>query len=211
MALLIRSNIFVECARGVIGSFIKMWLPGCPAIVCHSEHIASEFFMANTTSSVIGHEFVSVVNVQEDSSDVACLAFLAPLLPWDAPNMEGTLHVLPNGDVRVIQSPADDVMMCSPSEEAMHTTGDSALSALKFECSERELMQLIGAHFHIGELITDADIESRNRKLALLHLNSRFGVSGCWEGLLTAVAFICEVSLKSNGGCQLETPQSRRH
>lgn len=67
MACLVNGNIFVECARGAFGTFMKMLLPGCPAIVCHSEHIAREFFKANTTASDIGHEFVSVTNVEEDT------------------------------------------------------------------------------------------------------------------------------------------------
>jgi len=219
MALLIRSNIFVECARGVIGTFMKLLLPGCPAIVCHCEDIACEFFMAATSSSAIGHEFVSVVKIQEDSpTNVTaagtsyCLAFLAPLLKeLDASNIESTLHVLPNGDVRVIQSPADDVMMRGGSlagkptgGAAMHTIGDcpSALSALKFEGCKRDLAKLIGAHFHIGELIADSEVESLNRKeaIATLRLQREGSIQGCWEGALQALARICEASLVSTGG-----------
>jgi hypothetical protein len=208
MALLIAGNIFVACARGVIGSFIKMWLPGCPAIVCHCDKIAGEFFMANTTSSTIEHEFVSVVNVQEHLPGARvegsrhCLAFLAPLLPWNSSKIGSALHVLPNGDVRVIQSLADNDLMCSTSDKAAHTIGDtpSALPALKFEGSQQDLEQLIGAHFHIGELIADADIESRNLKLAKHSFRREDRVTGCWDAALLKMVQICATSLSSAGG-----------
>jgi len=200
MALLIRGNIFVACAGGIIGSFLQMWLPGYPAIVCHCQHIAHEFFMANTSVSTIGSEFVSVVNIKEDTPGARvdgisyCLAFLAPLLPcpWDASNIESTLHVLPNGDVRVIQSPADDVMMCSATDTVSNERDEMPLSALKFEGSSQDLEQLIGAHFHIGELIADADIESRNRRRASVHLDSKVSMKGCWDVAFKVIALICD-------------------
>jgi len=205
MALLIRGNIFSACARGLIGNFLQMWLPGYPAIVCHCEHIASEFFMANTGFSTIGSEFVSVVNVQESlptpsapsDGNSYCLAFLAPLLIGDTSDVESTLHKLPNGDVRVIQSPADDVMMCSPSTQMLQQPGSGALTVLKFEGSEQDLEQIIGAHFHIGELIADADIESKNRQRASLVFKHRVSAKGCWEGVSSALktlAVMCEPS-----------------
>jgi hypothetical protein len=198
MALLIRSNIFVACARGVIGTFLKMLLPSCPAIVCHCDQVARDFFKASTASSRKSREFVSVVKVQDGTS--YCLALLEPLLEIGITNIESTLHKLPNGDIRVIQSPADDVMMRTPCGKAMHMANDRQLSALKFEGSIKVLEHLIGAHFHIGELIADADIESRNRRRGHQRLDAPVDMKGCWDTILQMMGGICASSLSNTGG-----------
>jgi hypothetical protein len=202
MALLIKGNIFVARALEVIVSFIKMCLPGCSAIVCHCDSIAREFFKACTATSKCGHEFVSIVDVQKEVglayADGAsyCLASLAPLFPEAAATIESTLHMLPNGDVRVIQSPADDIMMRSPSDK-MHTDGDSSgsLSALKIKGSKEELQRLIGAHFHIGEVIADADVESRNRRRERRRENKPFIGWRFVHAVLRAITEFCQTPL----------------
>lgn len=109
------------------------------------------------------------------------------------------LHNLPNGDVRVIQSPADNVMMRTPSEENVtHTAGNhrpSALSALKFEGSVRDLQKIIGAHFHIGELIADADIDSQIRRRSTFYFDAH--IRECWQGAMQKIALFCEPPSKT--------------
>jgi len=208
MALLISRNIFVACAQGVIGGILKMWFPSCPSIVCHCEHTAKKFFLAKTRQSAVGREFVSVVNVRKDCVDRQlswwgtsyCNAYVAPLRPWDTSNIESTLHVLENGDVRVIQSPADDLIR--DPLKAMHINIEDnptkkALSALKFEGTERDLAQLIGTHFHIGELILDADIQSQNRHEELQRLHSNTEPNGCLDNALRVIGCLCGAEMAS--------------
>jgi hypothetical protein len=201
MAVLITGNIFVAFAQGVLVKILTMWFPSCPAIVCHCEYIAKEFFVAHTSNSSIGREFVSVVKVRQECVDLCdekdyCSAFVAPLRPWEvnhvSSSIESTIHILPNGDLRVIQSPADDIIRDTTKELPKGCAG-KALSALKFEGMERDLAPLIGTHFHIGELIADADIESEARHL-LRQQSDEMALNappGCLDAVLRMIGRIC--------------------
>merc|ERR1719265_1208852 len=95
-----------------------------------------------------------------------------------------TFHTLPNGDVRVIQSPAQDIIVGAVVDAAQQVIENSisslssfkssefsncelnqmtALAALKFDCSTEKLEKLIGVHFHLGELIVDTEMVSLSR------------------------------------------------
>jgi hypothetical protein len=84
-----------------------------------------------------------------------------------------TFHNLPSGDVRVIQSLPGDVRGVSKDnpceysdglgddrDVAPHGAGAGAFTALKFKCRREQMQQFIGACFHVGELISDAETES---------------------------------------------------
>jgi len=159
--------------------------------------------------------FVSLDNISDGNagvdsdarkdSSVGCVASLAPGIRRrgrGAPASQGagyasagitTLHELPNGDVRVIQSPARDVVLSStlpsgtaaaagsderararsvaaaPSTGSMHSSASGAelsrsVAALKFECPAERLQPLVGTHLHVGELVFDAEVESCKRR-----------------------------------------------
>jgi hypothetical protein len=112
----------------------------------------------------------------------ACLAVLAPLQqqPGSVKAYEEahTFHMLPNGDVRVIQSPPRDIMLQADDERmqakpqegavteahaAVGLPGEDSSTVVRFECPREHLQLLIGAHFHVGELAVDADLESAFR------------------------------------------------
>lgn len=202
-AMLVKDSIFDTATQRPISGFIQACAVGCPCLVCHNEAAAHEFFQAGApgqprTQEEAAPPFVSVVDVQEAPQPAAtrqgtpapadtssCIASLAPLQPRHGPGGAyedaHTFHVLPNGDVRVIQSPPGDVVLrgdswrkqgkgmqqsnngaaVEPSSTA--ADGSTSVAALKFECPREQLQQLIGAHFHLGELVIDAEIESATR------------------------------------------------
>eukprot|EP00747_Dinoflagellata_sp_TGD_P184248 gnl/TRDRNA2_/TRDRNA2_39707_c0_seq1.p1 gnl/TRDRNA2_/TRDRNA2_39707_c0~~gnl/TRDRNA2_/TRDRNA2_39707_c0_seq1.p1 ORF type:complete len:438 (-),score=77.92 gnl/TRDRNA2_/TRDRNA2_39707_c0_seq1:411-1724(-) len=123
----------------------------------------------------------------------ATIASLAPLLPRKGPfagQLEPTVHTLPNGDVRVIQSPPRDIVLgavpgqADDGGQAVENTAaapgrrernDSDVqispscdftteTAMKFECRLENMTPLVGAHFHITELVVDAEVESMSRR-----------------------------------------------
>lgn len=140
-------------------------------------------------------DFVAIAGVFEvptarksrGGTRTTAIASLKPLLP---PQLEGLVapgtppqdveapsvqvrpvyNVLPNGDVRVVQSPARDVLLMPRADtvaaEAMKAVADSTISALKFECAAATLQLLVGAHLHLGELMIDAEVESMRREHA---------------------------------------------
>jgi hypothetical protein len=93
-------------------------------------------------------------------------------------------HTLPNGDVRVIQTPPQDLIRAVvlhdneedesgrgdepktvfPSASEMLITEATAAITLMFECTIQQLKLFTGAHFHIGELVVDADLSSIVRR-----------------------------------------------
>uniref|UniRef100_A0A7S1KY12 Uncharacterized protein n=1 Tax=Alexandrium catenella TaxID=2925 RepID=A0A7S1KY12_ALECA len=201
-ALLVKDSIFDTASQRPISGFIQACALGCPFLVCHNEAAAHEFFKVGTTRPPQMQEeadlpFVSVVDVQEAparatarqgrvaADPLTCIASLAPLRSSTgtrgAYKDAHTFHVLPNGDVRVIQSPPGDVVLrgdawlrqgggvrqpnsgvaTEPPSTALD--GAAAVAALKFECPREQLQQLIGTHFHLGELVIDAEIESASR------------------------------------------------
>lgn len=174
---------------------------------------------AQSTSSAPRASFVSVMHVLEASSTTpsstgACLACLASMAPparaLIAPPEPGdnrrtpsgfledaaSMHTLPNGDVRVIQSaPLLGAMVDIPalavgtirsltsfggSGGVEFPCGFTAMAALKFECRHERLQHLLGVHFHIAELAADAEQEPESPQQAGCFAAIRGSASGCW-------------------------------
>jgi len=243
--VLIEDTIFVAAAQGLVGSFIKACLPGCPCLICHGEAAAQEFFRTSVGSTSVELNpttvpFVSVAGVKEAplrpsrDDSLAMPAYLASLKPLQ-PNLDTigsttdagngchaeashTVHMLPNGDVRVIQSPPHDLVIraSSPDCPTDETSKDeqpkdeevkplasgifsatdlSAVAALKFECSRDQLDKLVGAHFHMGEIMIDAEIESYTHQArALSGTFKDLGVMGCLKGIqLTMLTMMAQL------------------
>lgn len=202
-ALLVKDSIFDTATQSGISCFIQACALGSPFVVCHGEAAAEEFFKAGASRPPRARDaadvpFVSVVDVQAAPQHTApqgagaflepsCIASLAPLRRRagraEDYSEAHTFHMLPNGDVRVIQSPPRDVVLRMdtvstegeqagqrattepprPDSHAASRCTSSAVAALKFECPREQLQTLIGAHFHLGELVIDAEIESASR------------------------------------------------
>lgn len=200
IALLMPDNLFAVAAKGVAGRFIReCCLPSCPRVICHGEAIAEEFFKVVTKDpSSSDSSFMSVAEVREIVGNLwtfdseKCVAKLLPYSHRQSADsvVEGAagmaqvhsaplMHTLANGDVRVIQSPASDVMLrgqeVGPAinvqdnvskplnaefKPTRMSTFDLQVEALKFRCSVQTLSELIGTHLHIGELTIDADAAS---------------------------------------------------
>jgi len=188
-ALLIQENILAAVIQGPVASFLRACPLGCPFVVCHNAGMAEEFIQA-CLGMPAAAPFLSVVDVLDDPRPASacgkmckprsCLASLAPLLPRIGLPMEAhMLHELPNGDTRVIQSPPQDVVVRAGSEHASEgqwavddevkplasaftdeTEDIATMAALAFDCPREELQQLVGAHFHVGELTVDAESEA---------------------------------------------------
>lgn len=190
MVILVKGSIFTVAMKGVVGAFIKDYTPKCPYLICHQAHIADEFF--RETLQLEATSFVSLCGVTELPSQSwrtvfvgECCATLAPQgsrIPG-AVTAPATLHALPNGDTRVIQSPAGDILMkprdvrsllaedaaCSLAsfKSGGSLSGDARTVAnLKFQCPPSSLRLLLGAHLHIGELVYDSEVESRTKHCA---------------------------------------------
>jgi hypothetical protein len=190
-AVLVRGNIFVEATISLLRRFLDVLAPSpsCPFLVCHSEAAAEEFFRVAIGAATPC--FVSVVGVQPmrktSNGSETCVASLAPLSKATCGNLKthaeapSTYHMLPNGDVRVIQSPPCDIVMGQPvtsvPEEGIADvptkTGSAgalcrgdlpSVAALLFKGPTESLRRLIGAHFHVGELVADAEMESLSRR-----------------------------------------------
>lgn len=124
----------------------------------------------------------------------------------EAPLQAHTFHMQTNGDVRVIQTPAQSVVVGSAraakaNEEprwARATSGEAGkdMAALRFHRPREQLAHLAGAHFHAGELVVDAEAEALNRELVVpprpgsvaVSTNSRSlpgtgTCTSCFEGL----------------------------
>jgi hypothetical protein len=196
-AILIGESLFASLGGGLVSTFLKACCMACPLAICKGEEAADEFFETRLASSGKGLEdsssrppFVSVVNVVEAPPHVAessnalsgrpcgCLALLAPLRA--TPATSHTFHMQPNGDVRVVQSFHEDVMVSESMELASldrdrprrHRRSSSsscssqvsgcaypAVAALKFYCAQAQLPSLLGVCFHLGELAIEADAE----------------------------------------------------
>jgi len=128
MGLLVADNLFTLASKGRVGSFIiESCLPACPKAILHSERIAERFFQATCDSSSTAY-FVSMAGVHTASDSQpgsleSCVATLVPLKSSGSRRTTNTpevghalpnapmIHTLENGDVRVIQSAATDVML----------------------------------------------------------------------------------------------------
>lgn len=218
IALLIKENIFSAVGTGLLLYWFKASFPWCPSLICHANDSSQEFFRwvaadGNASTQNVS-AFVSVAEVLEATDGHASRSILASLRPLMkrpcsidhmVPQLAGaapTLHSLPNGDVRVIQSPPRDVIVADGSANRMGRGSPSSSSkpdlgavALKFRCSKSRLAQLQGSHFHIGELLIDAEKESDSR------FNRRQQLGGpvdccCWGVLCAVDAFVEKIVAK---------------
>eukprot|EP00930_Biecheleria_cincta_P036211 TRINITY_DN24846_c0_g1_i1.p1 TRINITY_DN24846_c0_g1~~TRINITY_DN24846_c0_g1_i1.p1 ORF type:complete len:354 (+),score=66.12 TRINITY_DN24846_c0_g1_i1:56-1117(+) len=183
-ALLVTDNLFHAAASGGVVDLLQAQQAlSCPFVLCHAKAAAEEFFrvglydlQADEPDVQGDAPFVSVVEVEDDvnASPHACFrggcrACLAPLRPGSG-DAEHTFHMLPNGDVRVIQSAPGDVVVKreAPKELGPKAAGDKVCGAaatatmrsVKFQYSTERLRKLIGMYFHLGELVIDAEYDS---------------------------------------------------
>lgn len=183
-ALLVTDNLFHAAASGGVVALLQAQQAlSCPFVVCHAKAAAEEFFrvglddlQADEPDVQRDAPFVSVVEVEDDVNASAhacspggCRACLAPLRPGSG-DAEHTFHMLPNGDVRVIQSAPGAVVVkreapkqLGPKAAGAKACGASATSTMrsvKFQYSTERLRKLIGTYFHVGELVIDAEYDS---------------------------------------------------
>jgi len=89
-----------------------------------------------------------------------------------------TLHTLPNGDVRVIQCAPKDILVNDQAHSRQTSEMQTTISKMSFassvasfadlpqldtlnlKCSRQQLQKLVGAYFHVGELVVDAEMEA---------------------------------------------------
>lgn len=213
IAILVAGNIFKEDTLSPLRSFLGELAPSCPFLISHSASVAEDFFEVVRGGEV--SFFVSVVGVQPamDTNDVkTCVASLTPMSKATGvrnlhahAESPSTYFKLPNGDVRVIQSPPYDVVMgqsmtgevVAETEHAGDSSCESAsryirpkpsyalcrgdlpsITALLFQAPTAESLQMLkGAHFHIGELVADAEMESRSRARVRSQSKKRLGLA----------------------------------
>jgi len=204
-ALLVKENIFSAVAQGPVHSFMRVCPLGGSFVVCHGEAVAQDFHRAaapvceqparrrarSSSDCSQTNPFVSVKEVLEGGPS-ACMVSLEPFACKSRAGDAGegdageattsaslqahTFHMQTNGDVRVIQTPAQSVVVGSAratsKEEprwARATSGEVGkdLAALRFHRPMEELRHLAGAHFHAGELVVDAEAEALNREMVV--------------------------------------------
>jgi hypothetical protein len=136
IGLLVADNLFTLPSRGRLGSFIvESCLPACPKAILHSEVIAERFFQATCEASSIP-SFVSVAGVRNlsDSKSGSLESSVATLVPFKSNGSQPSsshgrghalppapmMHTLENGDVRVIQSAATDMMLRTTEDSFKH-------------------------------------------------------------------------------------------
>lgn len=194
-SVLFKGSLFKETTVVLLGSVTKTLQFSCPLIFSHSRTTAKEFFLAAVgAADDIGigiGGYVSVVGLKgaerhlTPEMEETCVASVAPLSKKadlfkshsNAKAETSTIqHMLPNGDVRVIQSAPEDYIvtttsqggLCNISEqeemvndEEVKPPGSSpsggAFSALLLKGPAESLRLLIGAHFNVAELLIDAD------------------------------------------------------
>jgi hypothetical protein len=216
-AILIGESLFASLGGGLVSTFMKACRIACPLAICHTEGAAEEFFETRLAPGKGPGErgrppFVSVVNVLDAPSGrvCGCLALLAPLRPQGKAAEEEahrgtsrahTFHMQPNGDVRVVQSFHEDVMVSEDLELAhldklrssgsrrclagcgsLSSCASPAVAALKFCCAKAQLELLLGVSFHLGELAVDADVEGRSaEKISVAHFSCAQNTGSVWE------------------------------
>jgi len=197
-ALLIKDNILRSATRLPVCGFLSACPLACPLVLCRGEAAAAAFFRAGLrhdasgAAGASGSSFVALVDAQDCPAKApparapgasclapaaSCLARLAPMAHRDPSFSQAhTFHVLPNGDVRVIQSPSKDMVFAEHARTGHTTAGSNdkvapltagsrtslgadmgALGAIRFECSKEQLRHLLGAHLDIGELLADRE------------------------------------------------------
>lgn len=219
-AILIGESLFASLGGGLVSTFMKACRIACPLAICHTEGAAEEFFETRLAASGKGPggdrgrppPFVSVVNVLDAPPGrvCGCLALLAPLRPQGKAAEEEahrgtsrahTFHMQPNGDVRVVQSFHEDVMVsedlelahldklrssgsrrCLAGCSSLSSCASPAVAALKFCCAKAQLELLLGVSFHLGELAVDADVEGRSaEKISGAHFSRAQNPGSVWE------------------------------
>jgi hypothetical protein len=206
IAMLVPDNLYTMPAKGSIRNFLRESnLPSCPHLIAHQEFIAEEFFRLLSCPSipVETDEFVSLTGVRKsaDTQKVqeTCIAKLVPFRHQHDTRdncrpsvaLEPVMHALDNGDVRVIQTPAADVMIrqgsprkrlelqptldVDSSKDSLTTPASSlqekpsstdlqelqVVKALKFQCDGSKLQELVGTTFSMRELTIDAESVSK--------------------------------------------------
>jgi len=201
-ALLFKGSIFVEETVAFLGEFVELITPSCPLILSHSQTTARNFFRSTIGGEMSGG-FVSLVAVEPGKHTApdteTCVASLAPLSKTSGifkahAEAPPTYHMLPNGDVRVIQSPPADIVMGRPvlsniaedkdieiadapvklgSGAALSCGELPSVSALLLKGPQEGLRRLIGVHFNIAELLIDADAKMETDSKSSASLSTR--------------------------------------
>mmetsp|Transcript_47335 Transcript_47335/g.75626 ORF Transcript_47335/g.75626 Transcript_47335/m.75626 type:complete len:401 (-) Transcript_47335:120-1322(-) len=183
IAVLVADNLFTMAAKNGTRNFIRgSCFPSCPHFVGHSRANAEDFFRALPcrTHPKGMDSFVSLVSADEVSDEPecveTCIGKLVPLHRQDSNDdanivVRPMMHQLSNGDVRVVQTAAIDVMLRQDPQSKIRSDGETSskeslqsnrtVKAFKFQCSPVKLQEFIGAIFHIGELTIDADAASK--------------------------------------------------
>mmetsp|Transcript_81038 Transcript_81038/g.229450 ORF Transcript_81038/g.229450 Transcript_81038/m.229450 type:complete len:399 (+) Transcript_81038:50-1246(+) len=182
-----------------------------------------------------------------DVQECGCLALLRPLaccgFPAEVCLPVSVLKPLANGALRVIQSPAAEVFVRVSGEEpslqgrpvrladdgaksladAFSPAGrDGCTAALSLECSSRQLQGCVGASFHIGELVVDAEALAAEKAAARRAVQEASGCHSydllhpdehktrrCMEGLCTLAYEVLAALLGAAAGLG-EEPEKRR-
>lgn len=120
IAVLLEANVFAEATIAFLGELMTLLAPSCPFCISHSELTAENFFRIRSCAEGARNDFVSMVGVSSASAAETCVASLAPVetLTESRPRTGSVeappiYHTMTNGDLRVIQSPAADVMESS--------------------------------------------------------------------------------------------------
>lgn len=186
VALVIRGNVFSTVANGAMAKFVEVCgLDVCPMVMCHEDSVAIDFFrhlvLGDTDAPSIS-SFVSVMGPRDVGT--RCYSFLCQAIPSSqsnsgigrgsdledpvkAPRM--SMHMLDNGDLRIIQSPPSDLMVMNevltkpqvvqPKPPA-GSDRQNAIEGVFFRCTARTMKKLVGISFSLVELVIDADSES---------------------------------------------------
>jgi len=95
-----------------------------------------------------------------------------------------SFHTLPNGDVRVWQS-TPDVMQPIFTGAMLRPP----FFTLKFLCPTDALEQILGAHFHMGELLSDAEVESHSQRSIKVAAALQAGANETSDSCLDSACF----------------------
>jgi hypothetical protein len=184
IALLVQDNLFTIAGRSKVDSFMTdICLPACPRAIVHNEMIAKHYFrdLSGYSPEALS-PFVSLVGVRDAGINGSVANLLHLRQPQDKGadiQYEPMMHVLANGDVRVIQSGAHDIMLSHmPQKDGVEVDGPKVpdeepsnrchgadfdvqgLKALRYPCSAEKLEAFVDIYFHIGELTMDSDAVS---------------------------------------------------